>query len=177
MGGSSTHQPIKLVALNGSPKKNGNTARVMRWVVEGAVRADAETVTWIDITDRHIEYCRGCYHCLRYHRCIILDDMDEIMSLLQEADGAISGGYTDVDADNYPKVRKRALNKGRGLVRDIQRPGRLSGSSLKYRWIGWLRRNFLKKLIVKHPEQFKGVLEDWKEWGWLKAGDSAGKGK
>jgi hypothetical protein len=93
--------------------------------------------------------------------------------LVRTTTASLSGGYTDVVAENYPKARKRALITGRRLVRDIRRPGRLSGSSLKYTWIGWLRRNFLKKLIVKHPEQFKGVLEDWKAWGWL----SAGRGK
>lgn len=244
MGGKSIHQPIKLVALNGSPNKNGNTATIMRWVVEGAVETGTAklgpvTCTWIDVAERNIEYCRGCYHCLRHRRCVIRDGMDEIMNLLRESDGAIvgspvyegapsaqmktvmdrislfclyrgifdnkhavgvatsgvaptkrtakdcammfgrssglvrtttaslSGGYTDVDMVNYPKIRKRALKTGRQLVRDIRSPGRLSGSSVKYAWIGWLRRNFLKKLLVKHPEQFKGVLDDWKAWGWL----------
>ena len=231
--------PIRIVALNGSPNKNGNTSTLMQWVVEGAAGVGPVTHTWIDIADRNIEYCRGCYHCLRHQRCVIRDDMDEIMKLLLEADGAIagspvyegapsaqmktvmdrvslfclyrgvfdgkhavgvatsgvaptkrtakecatmfgrpsglvrtttasiSGRYTDLNAANYPKVREKAFKTGRKLVRDIRAPGRLSGSSVKYAWIGWLRRNFLKRLIVNNPEQFKGVLDDWRAWGWL----------
>ena len=51
--------PIRIVALNGSPNKNGNTSTLMQWVVEGAAGVGPVTHTWIDIADRNIEYCRG----------------------------------------------------------------------------------------------------------------------
>jgi len=89
---------MKVVAVMGSYRKG----RTIDTLVDRAIRglesagADAE-VDKIILTDRHIEYCRNCGACRRddpakpIARCVIDDDMQEILSALREADAYIFG--------------------------------------------------------------------------------------
>jgi multimeric flavodoxin WrbA len=81
---------MKIIAINGSPKKDGNTATLMRWIIKGCEKEGAE-VEWIDIINQNILYCRGCHGCLRTGKCVIEDDLHEIFKKLNEADGIIIG--------------------------------------------------------------------------------------
>lgn len=87
--------------------------------------------------------------------------------LVMSKTATISGGYREIDERTHRKLRKKAVRKGRKLVKDIRRPPFLSRSDLKYAWVGFLRRNFLKRMILKNPEEFAGVIGYWKDMGWL----------
>jgi multimeric flavodoxin WrbA len=81
---------IRLICLNGSPNKNGNTATAMAWVATGAEDSGAE-VEWIHITDLDINYCKGCNTCLKTGECILPDDMQTVLKKIRDADGVIAG--------------------------------------------------------------------------------------
>jgi len=80
----------QLVALNGSPHRNGNTATLMRWVVEGCQETGA-AVEWIDVIDHDIGYCQGCFTCLRTGACGINDGLTALRDQLLAADGLVVG--------------------------------------------------------------------------------------
>ncbi len=81
---------IKITALNGSPKKNGNTVTLMKWVLEGCHEAGAE-VELIHIRDHNIQYCQGCHTCLQTGKCIINDELSQVYEKMNNSDGIVVG--------------------------------------------------------------------------------------
>jgi len=83
------HEP-RVLAINGSPHREGNTAKVMRWVADGCEAAGA-VVDWFDAQSAEIDYCLGCNACLRTGQCVQDDSFAELYERIQVADGLIVG--------------------------------------------------------------------------------------
>lgn len=75
----------KILILSGSPRKNGNSDYLCDRFFEGAVEAGHD-VEKIFINDKKIAYCRACYACQKLGKCIIKDDMEEILNKIIDAD-------------------------------------------------------------------------------------------
>jgi multimeric flavodoxin WrbA len=87
---------LKVVAFNGSPKPNGNTAQGIRIVFEELQKAGIET-EFIQLGGRKVFGCLACGKCweTKNNRCIRQDDeMNEFIQKMQEADGIIIGSPT-----------------------------------------------------------------------------------
>ena len=84
----------KIYAVNGSPRKNGNTAQLLQKALEGAASAGAE-VKLIQLADLNFSGCRSCFACKKLANpspgCILKDDLAEILKELLQADGIIMG--------------------------------------------------------------------------------------
>lgn len=80
----------KVVALNGSPRKNGNTSQSIKMMAE-IFRQHDITTKIIDVGSLNISGCKACQACLRTkdERCIIDDGVNEIIQELKNADGII----------------------------------------------------------------------------------------
>ncbi len=78
---------MKILVLNGSPRPNGNTKQMVAAFAEGAVSVGNE-VTTIDVCRKNIKGCMACEYCHGKGQgtCIQQDDMQEIYTLLREAD-------------------------------------------------------------------------------------------
>ncbi len=79
---------MKIFAFNGSPKKNkSDTMHITRAFLEGMNSFAPQEVQTVDVIDRHIEFCRGCFAC-KYNggQCAIDDDMHEILEQMLESD-------------------------------------------------------------------------------------------
>jgi len=76
-------------------------------------------------------------------------------------------GYFDLEKESCPKLYTKAHKTGEKLVSDILSNPMFSPGLLKSKWISFLRKNFLKKLILKNPDIFAGVIEEWKAKNWL----------
>lgn len=76
----------KVIILMGSPRKNGNTARLVQAFAEGA-RVNNK-VDIINVTDWKIHYCIGCNSCMdrENHSCFQNDDMQHVYEVLADAD-------------------------------------------------------------------------------------------
>ncbi len=72
---------MKILVLNGSPKKDkSDTMHITRAFLDGMNEAENNDVHIIHITDKHIEYCAGCFSCMRNGgECIYNDDMKELL--------------------------------------------------------------------------------------------------
>ena len=88
---------MKICAINGSPRKRGNTARLLSWALDGVknAREDAETEL-INLYDLSFTGCRSCFSCKRvngpsYGRCAVKDDLAPVLGKLADADGVILG--------------------------------------------------------------------------------------
>ena len=77
----------KIVILNGSPRRNGNTSSLVKSFTEGAESA-GHTVTEFFLQDMNIRGCRGCFggHSSQDSPCVQKDDMDKIYPAVKESD-------------------------------------------------------------------------------------------
>lgn len=75
----------KVLILSGSPRKGGNSDLLCDEFSRGAVEAGNE-VEKIFLVDKKINYCRGCGVCNTTHRCVMKDDMVEILQKMVVAD-------------------------------------------------------------------------------------------
>ncbi len=83
---------MKLLALNGSVRKNGNTEILLKQALMAAESEGAE-VEILRLTDYKIEPCRGCGLCLfRENVCQVQgDDVNFIFSKVDACDGVLLG--------------------------------------------------------------------------------------
>ena len=77
---------MKIIGLNGSPRKKGNSAVLMEQALLGAREAGAETER-IDLSTLQYSGCRSCFACKRNGgSCIHDDDMRRILEEILESD-------------------------------------------------------------------------------------------
>ena len=77
----------KIVILNGSPRRNGNTSALVRAFSDGAETA-GNTVKEFFLDAMDIHGCKGCFggHSSRECPCVQNDDMNEIYPAVRECD-------------------------------------------------------------------------------------------
>ncbi len=79
---------MKILVFNGSPKKEkSDTLRITRAFLAGMQEAAPQEVRVIHTVERHIEYCSGCFACMRNGgTCIHDDDMGPILEKMLASD-------------------------------------------------------------------------------------------
>ena len=72
---------MKVLVLNGSPKKEkSDTMCITRAFLEGMNENAKHDVHIINVVEKHIEYCKGCFSCMQNgSNCIYNDDMKELL--------------------------------------------------------------------------------------------------
>lgn len=77
----------KIVILNGSPRRNGNTSALVKAFTEGAESA-GNTVREFFLDKMDIKGCKGCFggHSGRECPCVQKDDMAQIYPAVKECD-------------------------------------------------------------------------------------------
>jgi len=85
---------MKIVAINGSPRKNWNTDMLVKEAVKGA-ESEGAVVEKYDLYDlEKISGCVSCFGCKRGNhkgQCVINDDLKPILDSIRTADGLILG--------------------------------------------------------------------------------------
>jgi multimeric flavodoxin WrbA len=80
--------PVKIAAIYGSPRRNGNTATLLKHAVSGAKSTGAH-VEEIVLRDLKMSPCLEIYGCQKEGRCVIDDDFTVARDSMLEADGII----------------------------------------------------------------------------------------
>ena len=82
---------MKVTGINGSSRKDGNTAIIIGKVFDELNKEGIETEL-IQLADYDIQPCRGCFACKGRGNCVFTNDrFAEIFSRMVEADGIILG--------------------------------------------------------------------------------------
>lgn len=95
---------MKVLGINGSPRKDGNTALAIRTVFRELEKHNIETEL-IQLAGNTVRGCQACFGCEKHknQQCIIKDDIvNECIAKMMEADGIILGSptyFTDVTAE------------------------------------------------------------------------------
>ena len=79
---------MKILVLNGSPKKKSDTFRLTEAFLKGMNADGRHAVDIVNVIDRQIAPCRGCFGCWARGdgRCVIDDDQNAILDLYRDAD-------------------------------------------------------------------------------------------
>jgi len=86
---------MTILAFNGSPRKNCNTATLLEKALEGAASKGARTEL-INLFDLRYKGCSSCFACKlksgkSYGRCCVKDDLAPIFEKVDKADALIFG--------------------------------------------------------------------------------------
>ena len=86
---------MKVIAINGSPRKNWNTDTLLKNALDGAASAGAAT-GMVYLYDLKFRGCVSCLGCKlrkepRPNRCILRDDLTAVLDRVHEADAVILG--------------------------------------------------------------------------------------
>jgi len=81
---------MKIIGIEGGPRKDGNTEKLVKQVLAGAQEAGCQT-EFIKLADLTINYCRGCGSCRATGQCVIEDDMDRVVEAIQQSDVVVLG--------------------------------------------------------------------------------------
>ncbi len=86
---------MKIIAVNGSPRKQWNTARLLEKTLEGAASAGAGTKL-VHLYDLAYTGCVSCFACKRlggssYGRCALRDGLTPLLDDLAAADAFVLG--------------------------------------------------------------------------------------
>lgn len=106
---------MKAVAINGSPRKGGNTELLLKQVLQPLIEAGWAT-EFIQVGGKPIRGCQACYQCFKKKnsRCSQKDEFfNRCFAKMVEADAIILGSptyFTDVSAE------MKALLDRAGLV-------------------------------------------------------------
>lgn len=110
---------MKVLAINGSARKDGNTAILINTLFEELNKAGIET-EMIQFSGHVIEPCRACWACAGQKNCVHRKDIfREVFDKMMEADGIILGSpvYCANISSNMQAFLERAavvgdMNKG-----------------------------------------------------------------
>ncbi|MGO8988608.1 MAG: flavodoxin family protein [bacterium] len=95
---------MKVVAFNGSPRKDGNTTILINHVFREIEKEGVETEL-VQLSGKKIHGCIACYKCFenKDQRCAVKDDVaNECIEKMIKAEGIILGSpvyFTDVTAE------------------------------------------------------------------------------
>lgn len=90
----SNKRKMKVVAINGSSRKDGNTADMLNVVLQELEKQGIET-EHIQLAGQTIHPCKACFACAGKGNCVFNDDsFQELYRKMTEADGILLGSPT-----------------------------------------------------------------------------------
>ncbi|MFC1820967.1 flavodoxin family protein [Thermodesulfobacteriota bacterium] len=86
---------MKVIAVNGSPRKNWNTATLLQKALDGAASQEAETEIF-HLYELNYKGCVSCFACKTkngqsYGMCAVKDDLTSILKKVKKVDAIILG--------------------------------------------------------------------------------------
>jgi multimeric flavodoxin WrbA len=105
---------MNVVAFNGSPRKNGNTAQLLQ-IVLGELRAAGAETELVDLCPGRPRGCTACMKCFERKdgRCAVADDpMNDWIAKMAAADGILIGSptyFANVSAETKALIDRSGL--------------------------------------------------------------------
>ena len=104
---------MKVIAVNGSPRGDWNTAQLLKSALAGARDAGGETEL-VQLHDLQFKGCCSCFACKRKDersrcRCALTDALQPVLDRVREADVLLLGSpiyFSDVTADTRAFVER-----------------------------------------------------------------------
>ncbi len=97
---------MKIVILNASPRKEGNTNKALTYLLE---RYKSDDISSFDLVDYDIKHCMGCLNCSKTGECVFGDDMDIIYDAIDAAELLIF--TTPVYFNSVTSIGKQVIDR------------------------------------------------------------------
>jgi multimeric flavodoxin WrbA len=110
---------MKIVAINGSPRKEGNTAKLLKKATEDHKDVD---LVYYDLVDMKVRDCIACMHCKSHDECSIKDDMTRIYQDLRDCDAMVFASPIYMGAETA--LLKAVVDRMYALLAPAQGPKR-----------------------------------------------------
>lgn len=81
---------MKVLMINGSPHASGNTATALNEMAK-IFEAEGVEVQTVQVGNKVVRGCVGCYKCAELGRCVFNDIVNETAPFFAEADGVVIG--------------------------------------------------------------------------------------
>ena len=79
---------IRILGICGSPHSDGNTIYALKHAL-AVCRKDGARTRLIELADKSIGQCNGCFACIRTGKCVLGDDMKGVVTSLRWCDGLL----------------------------------------------------------------------------------------
>ncbi|MCY6370588.1 flavodoxin family protein [Clostridium ganghwense] len=109
----------KIIGFSGSTVKSG----VLEKAMEQVLKSTGHEWELVRLNDINMKYCTGCVGCGTTNRCVLKDDINEILDKILEADAILLGGVARFGKLNaltkvfierlFPFVHRYMLTKGK----------------------------------------------------------------
>lgn len=109
---------MNILAIMGSPRPNGNTARLLQKIKDTVPESDEVDV--ISLSDYDIHGCMGCNHCqndTEHFSCVQQDDGNRLLEQIIHADVVLYG--TPLYGHNYSGQLKLFLDRHTPLFKFV----------------------------------------------------------
>jgi len=84
-------ESVRILGIAGSPRKNGNTTKMVEKALEGAAAVEGVEIELYQLAGKKYHHCISCYKCLEKGECVFDDDLGEFIEKYLAADGLILG--------------------------------------------------------------------------------------
>ncbi len=139
---------MHILGLQGSPRKNGNTNKLLSEFLNEAEKLGAQTHL-IDVPRKNINPCRSCGNCEQKGFCPIDDEMQQTLSLLRKADLIVLGTpvfFYGATAQLKCLIDRSQVLWARKYVLNLEDPGRK-----------WRQGFFLSVGATRGKDLFDGI--------------------
>ena len=79
---------MKVLIINGSPRINGNSSRLVKELSDTFLKEGVETDIY-QIGNKAIRGCMACGYCYEHGECVFKDDINDLSKRFNDADGLI----------------------------------------------------------------------------------------
>lgn len=101
---------MKITIINGSPRRNGATAKVLKRIQENFEKKGNVSVTYYHLEEHSFMECSGCMVCYSKGRCHLKDNLEDINEEVSASDVLIIG--SPVYVSNVPATLKKYIDRG-----------------------------------------------------------------
>lgn len=108
---------MKIIIVNGSPRKNGATAQILYEMNRQLEEYSNVDVEMVHVADLALKYCAGCGVCYQKGACIYQDDLEKLSQKIRDADGVILGSPTY--ASNVSGQMKVVIDRGHFVMEQL----------------------------------------------------------
>lgn len=105
-----------VILINGSPRKNGATSAILKYISKQLEKQNFET-EMIHVADLNLQYCIGCCKCYKTGKCVFNDDIENLSHKIEKADGIIVG--TPTYASNISGQLKTIIDRGHFVMEQL----------------------------------------------------------
>ncbi len=107
-------EKVKILGIVGSPRKNGNTAKMVGKALEATMIFPWVETDLFEVAGKKISHCLSCYKCMEKFQCLIKDGLYEFCEKYMDADAILWG--VPVYHMSVPSVVKALLDRFGNMI-------------------------------------------------------------